>query len=130
MSQDYNTDPVVIPGGLTSIVQPLDVCINKPSKDSFRKKYSDWMTFGEHTYTPVGKIRKHSVQNILYWIDQSWQKIDAADVQKSLKKCGISNNMDGTEDDLLWESSASKSSDDSIHSDSSDSIESLCWHDD
>lgn len=33
----HNTDIVVIPGGLTSIIQPLDVCLNKPFKDSERK---------------------------------------------------------------------------------------------
>ena len=33
-----NTDLAIIPGGLTSIVQPLDVCLNKPFKDRLREK--------------------------------------------------------------------------------------------
>ena len=39
--EDHNTDIAVIPGGLTSIVQPLDVCLNKPFKDHLRSKWSE-----------------------------------------------------------------------------------------
>lgn len=34
-----NTDLAVIPGGLTSILQPLDVSLNKPFKDGVRKRW-------------------------------------------------------------------------------------------
>ena len=33
---------VFIPGGLTSVLQPLDVCLNKPFKDRVRKMWSEW----------------------------------------------------------------------------------------
>ena len=36
----------VIPGGLTSVLQPLDVCLNKPFKDHQRKMWVEWMTSG------------------------------------------------------------------------------------
>jgi DDE superfamily endonuclease len=36
--QADNTDLAIIPGGMTSILQPLDVSINKPFKDRFKKK--------------------------------------------------------------------------------------------
>jgi len=40
-------DLAVIPGGLTSILQPLDVCLNKLFKDRMRQKWDDWMASGE-----------------------------------------------------------------------------------
>ena len=34
----------VIPSGCTSLVQPLDVSINKPFKDRMKKYFNDWFT--------------------------------------------------------------------------------------
>ena len=42
--QSINTTIAVIPGGLTSVLQPLDVCLNKPFKDKLRSKWIDWMS--------------------------------------------------------------------------------------
>ena len=36
LAKSLKTDLAVIPGGLTSVLQPLDVCINKPFKDRLR----------------------------------------------------------------------------------------------
>ena len=33
----------VIPGGCTSVLQPLDVCLNKPFKVHMRQKWSEWI---------------------------------------------------------------------------------------
>ena len=33
--KEENTDMAIIPGGLTSMIQPLDVCLNKPLKIDF-----------------------------------------------------------------------------------------------
>ena len=47
--------PQFIPGGLTSLVQPLDVCLNKPFKDRFTGK-NGWLGWwvGKKTFTPGG----------------------------------------------------------------------------
>ena len=34
---------VVIPGGLTSLLQPLDVSLNKPFKILMREEWDRWM---------------------------------------------------------------------------------------
>ena len=39
--QRGRTDTVVIPGGVTSILQPLDISINKPFKESLRRFYGE-----------------------------------------------------------------------------------------
>ena len=35
------------------------------------------------------------------WVKQAWDLVTPEIVKKSFKKCGISNAMDGTEDDLF-----------------------------
>ena len=32
-----------------------------------------------------------------------WAEVETECIEKSFKKCSISNTMDGTEDDLLWQ---------------------------
>ena len=52
-----NTDIAVIPGGLTSVLQPLDVSLNKPFKDNVRTLWMEWMA-GDHSenkYTKSGQ---------------------------------------------------------------------------
>jgi hypothetical protein len=37
---EMKTDLAVIPGGLTSVLQPLDVSVKRPFKDNVRKLYT------------------------------------------------------------------------------------------
>ena len=39
----------------------------------------------------------------------AWDSIDPAIISKSLKKCSISNDLDGMEDDELWDKHHDKS---------------------
>ena len=41
-----NTDMNIIPGGLTSQLQPADLCWNKPFKEAYKAKYNEWMATG------------------------------------------------------------------------------------
>src|SRR6218665_1265677 len=101
--QDLRTDMAVIPGGLTSVLQPLDVCLNKPFKDRLRKMWLEWMTSGSATLTKGGNLQKPDITVVVSWAKQAWDSIPEDMVRKSFLKCGISNAMDGSEDDALYE---------------------------
>ena len=44
------------------------------------------------------------------WAKETWEDIPAEIGKKSFLKTGISNSMDGTEDDHLWQDSGESSS--------------------
>lgn len=98
-----NTNLAVIPSGLTSILQPLDVSLNKPFKDGVRKRWMEWMAEGVHEFTATGRQKKPSEELILSWIAGAWQDISEEMIESSFLKCGITNNLDGSEDDLVYE---------------------------
>jgi hypothetical protein len=100
-----NTDLVVIPGGMTSQLQVLDVVVNRPFKDHLKQLYSEWLLSGDHALTPAGRIKKPSVTILCHWIITAWQPISPELIVKGFKKCCISNAMDGSEDDVLWNDS-------------------------
>jgi len=54
--REYGFNLAVIPGGLTSICQPLDVAINKPFKDNLRKEWHLWMASGGAGETAAGNL--------------------------------------------------------------------------
>ena len=44
-----------------------------------------------------------SKELVLEWINKAWQEIPTDLVTQSFKSCGISNALDGTEDDAVYE---------------------------
>ena len=61
------------------------------------------MVNGFFTYTRSGKKRAPSKELLLLWVNKAWQEIPAELVIRSFKSCGISNALDGTEDDAVYE---------------------------
>lgn len=114
--KELRTDLAVIPGGLTSMLQPLDVSLNKPFKDNVRRLYAEWMAEGEHALTPGGKIKRPSVELLCSWVSEAWGMIDVNMVARSFKKTGISNALDATEDHLVWDDEEASEDEETIDS--------------
>uniref|UniRef100_A0A1A7X7M9 HTH CENPB-type domain-containing protein n=1 Tax=Iconisemion striatum TaxID=60296 RepID=A0A1A7X7M9_9TELE len=98
-----NGDLVIIPGGMTSQLQVLDVVVNKPFKDNLRRRYTEWLLSGDQALSPSGTIKKPAVCQLCEWILQAWAEITPESIINGFKKCCISNALDGSEDDVLWE---------------------------
>jgi hypothetical protein len=81
-----NMEKVIIPGGLASMLQLLDVCINRLFKAVLKEQYTWWMATGEHEYTQTGKIKRRSVEQLCEWIREAWARISPALIEKSFKK--------------------------------------------
>lgn len=101
-----NTDLAIIPGRLTSVLQPLDVCLNKPFKDRVRQRWMAWMAEGIHELTATGRQKKPSEELMCQWIGEAWRDIPREMVARSFLKCGITNALDGSEDDCVFDSSS------------------------
>uniref|UniRef100_K7GH49 HTH CENPB-type domain-containing protein n=1 Tax=Pelodiscus sinensis TaxID=13735 RepID=K7GH49_PELSI len=100
--QQDKTDLAIIPGGMTKMLQPLDVTVNKPMKDALRRKRNTWLLEGEHTFTAGGRMRTPTLQDVTQWIADVWLELDLTMIRKGFLKCSISNAKDGSEDDALW----------------------------
>ncbi|KAI2796665.1 hypothetical protein BLOT_015676 [Blomia tropicalis] len=93
--------PIYIPAGCTKYLQPADVSWNKPFKDYYSEYYNEWMRTASPNLTKHGNPRPPPKEKILSWIIGAWNKISPELIQKSFKACGISNEVNGSEDDLI-----------------------------
>jgi hypothetical protein len=48
-------------------------------------------------------MNKPRVSVLCEWVLEAWNAISSDSIIHGLNKCCISNNLDGTEDDMLWE---------------------------
>ena len=94
-----NADVLIIPGGCTSIVQPMDKCINKPFKESMRGSWQTWMR-QDRALTKAGNLKQPTRQDAINWVSAAWDSIKQDTIIRSFLVCGISNALDGSEDDL------------------------------
>jgi hypothetical protein len=94
---------VVIPGGITSQLQVLDVVVNKPFTDHLKQLYSGWLLAGYHILICNRKIKTPSVGLLCLWIKMSWQQMCPEVTAKGINKCCTYDVVDAREDDVLWE---------------------------
>jgi hypothetical protein len=54
---------------------------------------------------PKGRRQKPTISKVCEWVKLLWDAVKTEILFRSFKKCGISNSLDGTEDNLLFEDS-------------------------
>ena len=92
------TDISILPDGTTSIMQPLDISVNKKFKSYIREKYINHCIKNNVTFSKVNK------NDIINWICETWYNetiITKNVIINSFKVCGLSNKIDGSEDKLI-----------------------------
>ena len=93
----------VIPGGCTSVCQPLDVSINKPFKEHLKKEWDEWMRNGGNGVTAGGYLRRASISDVCKWVKNAWDSISSELILNSFKKCKITNPIDELLDEAFVE---------------------------
>ena len=99
-----NTTVIVIPGGCTSVLQLLDVNINLPFKDHFRKCWQQYMVEqSDLDGRAEKKIQAPSKQHLVDWITEAYRKIylNQIIVKNSFLVTGLSNALGEHEDILI-----------------------------
>ena len=61
VAENLKTTIAVIPGGLTSLLQPLDVCLNKPFKDNVQQLWANWISSGLPIEAKAGNLKKTDI---------------------------------------------------------------------
>ena len=102
--RERNVKYGVIPGGLTHLLQPLDVSLNKPIKDRMRIMFEEWFnkTMSDSKgVTKSGVIRAPTKDDLRSWLEIALQLLDRSAIIKSFKVCGINLASDQSENHLL-----------------------------
>jgi len=69
-----NTE-LVSPNRMTSVLQPMDVSINKPIKDRLRQQYRTWTSDPARELTETGKITSAAPSEGARWVSAAWKAI-------------------------------------------------------
>ncbi|CAG8793992.1 19762_t:CDS:2, partial [Dentiscutata erythropus] len=99
---ENNNDLVVIPSGLTSVCQLLDVSINQSFKVALCHYWHKWMAKGGSGKTKKGNLKRAELHIICEWVLSAWAGIDPEIIRHAFRKCSISNTMDRSEDDEIY----------------------------
>ena len=85
----FNSTPAIIPGGLTKVLQPLDISVNRSFKAVLRNLWEQWMMDGEHSFTATGRMRRATFQDVIGWIDKAWASVTTETILSGFRKAGI-----------------------------------------
>jgi len=63
LATKLRTHLTVIPGGLTSRLQPLDVSVNRPFKVFMHEEWAKWTEAPTHHVPPAGRVKWPLISN-------------------------------------------------------------------
>ena len=89
-------DVLLLPQNTTSILQPLDIGVNKLVKGHIKNEYINWLinNFNEDDKS-LPKLIKHERNTLLVkWISNSWKKINNNTIKNSFNFCGYGVSKD------------------------------------
>ena len=64
LATKLKTHLTVIPGGLTSQLQPLDVSVNKQFKGFMHEEWAKWIEAPTYLVTPAERVKQLSISNV------------------------------------------------------------------
>ena len=103
LEAECNTGVMYVPGGCTSLVQPVDVSFDKPFKTAVERQATQHMQENLDSYV-YGQINTSAQQVLITkWVGKAREEIcaDKEMIIRSFKKRGISVPVDGSEDDQI-----------------------------
>ena len=111
---------------VTSVLQPLDRCINGPIEKLLVASWNVWFEEQESSLdylarTEVGNLRSPSQGAVLGWLAAAVASLSSNRsylIFRAFKYCGITNNLDGTEYDMIYEQPETEENDGSKNSSS------------
>ena len=84
-----NTMTEIIDGGMTPVLQFIDMHINKPFKDHLHNKWNKWMAGGEIQFTASSKHKRASNEMVANWVNGVWQQVATDNaILKGFKESG------------------------------------------
>jgi hypothetical protein len=82
----------IIPGGYTSVLQVVDVGINKSFKGHFRELYMEWLmsNFDVRNFDSLAQtsLPSPSREHVAKWIVASWSRIEMNSIIQTWKHIG------------------------------------------
>lgn len=103
LKEQCNTYPVYVPGGTTSIVQPVDIVFNAPFKAAVEREATKHLQENLDCYVQ-GRINASERRVLITkWVGRAWEELSTRTdmVVRSFVKCGISVPPDGSRDDEI-----------------------------
>jgi len=79
----------VIPGGLTSTLQPLDLTVNRSFKAAVRRLWHAWMQRGDAALTSHNNARQPGLDQVVEWVKTAWDEVSADIIANGFRKAGL-----------------------------------------